>query len=176
MEKRETRVSAVKPTKRQTAKGRIPAIEDLTVKQTKDAYCPEPTTQVGMSSSRFQADHNGLLVRTWQIDDCLQKEVPVSLTDQMLHVEHHPPFAGHRGERRMYRPIRKKIFWFHFANEACQTVSTCATCPRNLEQTKRKRQYHLFPAAGPLQSIAIDILGSLPQTKNENVFIIGMTD
>lgn len=102
--------------------------------------------------------------------------MPVSLTDRILHVEHYLSISGHPGEGRMYQTIQKNIFLLHMANGSYQTVSICATFPRSREQTKRKRQYQLFPAAGPLQSIAIDILGLLPETKNGNVFIIEMTD
>lgn len=57
----ETRVCATQPTERQMTKDEVPTIEDFTVKQTKDEYCRDDMTQLGMSGSEFYIDHKGFL-------------------------------------------------------------------------------------------------------------------
>lgn len=41
---------------------------------------------------------------------------------------------------------------------------------------KQKRHFQLFPASEPLQFIAMDVLGPLPQTNHGNVFVLVMKD
>lgn len=64
IEREEARVSVLHPTKRKTTKGKASKIEQFTAKETKDAYCPEATTQVGMIGLDFHVDQIGLLVQT----------------------------------------------------------------------------------------------------------------
>lgn len=62
------------------------------------------------------------------------------------------------------------------ANDVYQTVSNCTLCARFCEQNRRKRHLQLFLAAEPLAFIALDVLGTQPQTKNGNIFILLITD
>lgn len=86
---------SVQLTGRQTKKGKVSIMDELTVEKTKYAYFREAMTQVGMSGSKFHVDHNGLLVQTSTIDGCLQKLVPISFGEHILHVEHCPPVVFH---------------------------------------------------------------------------------
>lgn len=62
-EKGETRVLTIQPTERETTRGEVRKKEECIANQTKDSYCRIATAQVGMSESKFQIDHNELLVR-----------------------------------------------------------------------------------------------------------------
>lgn len=74
-------------------------MKEFTVEQTKKAYCHEATTQVGARLSEFHVNYDGLLIVTSKIECCLQRVVPVSFKERILHTEHHRPIAGHPGER-----------------------------------------------------------------------------
>lgn len=61
------------------------------------------------------------------------------------------------------------------ANDVYTTGSNCSACARNRVELKLKRRIQLFPASGPLEFIAIDILGPLPRTVNGNQLVVVMT-
>lgn len=131
IKKREKIVCAVQPTERQTAGGKVPTIEELTVKKTKKACCGKATSQVVMSESEFQAEHNGLSVRTLKIDACVQNGVTVCPRARTPYAKHYPRIVRHTGERRTYDKTQMEFFWPHMASDVYQTVSSCATSPRN---------------------------------------------
>lgn len=98
------------------------------------------------------------------------------LKKRILHAEYYPPFAGHPDERHMYDTMLKKVFWPHMMNDGYQTVNNCTKCERSRGKTRRKRNFQLLPASGPLKIFPTDILGPPPQTKPKYVFIILITD
>jgi hypothetical protein len=56
-------------------------------------------------------------------------------------------------------------------------VRRCDVCARNRIAEKRKTSPHnLFSAKGPLESVAMDILGPLPRTKHGNRFLLVIAD
>lgn len=83
----------------------VSTIEEVTVEQTKYAYCHKAKTQVGMRGSEFQADHKGLLALASKIDACLPIVEPVLLKVVMVLADRELPSAGHPSQRRMYDTI-----------------------------------------------------------------------
>lgn len=86
------------------------------------------------------------------------------------------PIARHLGRQSMYDTMRNEFLWPHMANDVYQTVENCATCARYCRRAKIKGHLELFHAWGPLEFIAMDILGPLMQTKNEIVLMTVMRD
>lgn len=146
----ETRVCTVNSTERQTTKGEVPTIEELTIKETKDAYCCGVSTQVGLSRSAFQTDRSGCLDWTSKIDVCLPKVVPVSLRELVFCSEHYPPIAAHTGKRPIYDTMRFEFFWANVVSDVDMAASNCETCARSGKLLKRKRHMQVFPAAETL--------------------------
>lgn len=72
--------------------------------------------------------------------------------------------------------MQKKFFWPYMANDFYQTVTCCVTCDHNRKTLKLKRHLQMFPLPPSPKFIAMDILCSLPQEKNGNLFVIVMTD
>lgn len=87
IKKRETTVNKVQPTERQTARRKVPTIKEVTVEETKKAYCREATTLVGMRGSEFLDEHNGILVRTMKVNFFLPEAVPVLLRQPIFHMD-----------------------------------------------------------------------------------------
>lgn len=75
----------------------------------------------------------------------------------------------------MYDTMQKEIFCHHTASVVYQTVSICVTWACSRKRLTRKQHLRLLPASGPLEYISMKILGLLPLTNNENLFIIVMT-
>lgn len=108
--KGETSVCMVGPRELQMTKGEVPTMDKLTVEQKEDAYCCEATTQILMDRSEFYVDHNGFRVCPLKIQGCLQKDMPASLRQRILYLEHYLPIAGHLREGHMHEKIRRNLF------------------------------------------------------------------
>jgi transposase InsO family protein len=58
-----------------------------------------------------------------------------------------------------------------------ETVRQCDLCAINrIAEKRRTNPQKLFPAQGPLESVAIEILGLLPWTKHGNRFLLFIAD
>jgi Integrase zinc binding domain len=87
------------------------------------------------------------------------------------------PAAGHPGAHRMFQTIRKTFFWPRIAEDIYETVRQCDLCPRNrISEEMKTNPLKLFPANGPLESVSVHILGSLPRTKHGNRFLLVISD
>ena len=77
----------------------------------------------------------------------------------------------------MYYTIRREYYWPNMAAEIYETVKECHSCAavRGI-LTKHQKYLKLFPAAGPLQFVAIDLLGPLPKSKKGNTVVLVITD
>jgi Integrase core domain/Integrase zinc binding domain len=77
----------------------------------------------------------------------------------------------------MFQTVRKTFFWPRIAEDVYETVRQCDLCARNRISEKRKTNpLKLFPANGPLKSVAVDILGPLPRTKHGSRFLLVISD
>jgi hypothetical protein len=89
----------------------------------------------------------------------------------------YPQIAGHPGGTRMYQNIRRELFWPRMAIDIHYFVQNCASCARTRLLTQRKTTYlKLFPPPAPLEFVAMDILGPLPETKVGKRFLLVMVD
>jgi RNase H-like domain found in reverse transcriptase/Reverse transcriptase (RNA-dependent DNA polymerase)/Integrase zinc binding domain/Integrase core domain/Chromo (CHRromatin Organisation MOdifier) domain len=151
-------------------------MEELRNAQTGDEACHK-LLSLHSPSGIFDVDRRGLLVRVAPSDGANQIVVPSSLIRRILHNEHYPPSAGHPGAHRMFLTLRRAYFWPRMAADVYETVSNCDACSRNRISEKAKTNpLKLFPAKGPLESVAMDILGPLPRTKHGNRFLLVITD
>jgi Integrase zinc binding domain len=95
----------------------------------------------------------------------------------ILYVEHYPPSAGHPGAHRMFQTIRRTFVRPHIAEDVYEAVTACRVCARNSIAEKIKTNpLKLCPAKGPLESVAMDILGPLQRTKHGNRFLLVISD
>jgi transposase InsO family protein len=77
----------------------------------------------------------------------------------------------------MFQTIRKSFFWPRIAEGAYEIVRQCDLCARNRISEKQKTNpLKLFPANGPLESVAMDVPGPLPRTKHGNRFLLVISD
>lgn len=86
-------------------------------------------------------------------------------------LSYHPPIAGHPGQRRIYDMLRHEIFWQQVAADAEHIVSEYQGCARNNPTYCHKQNRQHFPAAAPLEFIAMDILEPFSKTTQHNEYI-----
>jgi hypothetical protein len=122
-------------------------------------------------------DKDGLLIRIAPSDESHQTVVPYSLVPRLLYLEHYPAASGHPGAHCMFQTILRTFFWRKKIEDIYETVRQCEDCARNrFSERKDTNKLQLFPAKGPLESVAMDILGPLPRTKHGNRFLLVISD
>ena len=125
----------------------------------------------------YDLDEEGLLIRIAPSDGTRQIVVPPGLIRRVLYNEHYPVSAGHPGAHKMFLTIRRSFFWPGMAADVYETVRRCDSCARNrISENRRTNPLKLFPAKGPLESLAMDILGPMPRTRHGNRFLLVITD
>ena len=153
------------------------SIEEFLQEQAGDPFCQSAAETVGEPASDYDVDRYGFLVRKSPLDGTLQRVVPKRLRAKVLYLAHHPRLAGHPGGTRMYYTLRREYYWPHMANDAYQTVRNCASCAATRgTRVRHQKDLKLFPAAGPLEFVAMDLLGPLPKTTHGNRHVLVMTD
>jgi hypothetical protein len=77
----------------------------------------------------------------------------------------------------MYASMRRKFFWKEISKDVEETVRHCTVCAKNrVTERKRTSFLKLFPADGPLEFVAIDILCPLPKTEHGNRLLLLISD
>lgn len=76
----------------------------------------------------------------------------------------------------MYVSIGGEYYCEHMATNVYRAVRDGFECAQNMTWDKSWRPLQLFPASGPLEFVAIDILRPSPKTLNAKQYVLVMTD
>ncbi|CAN8073108.1 unnamed protein product [Agarophyton chilense] len=152
-------------------------IEELLQAQVEDEYCKEPAQLVVTPGCLFDYDRFGLLCRHSPLDGALERVIPTSLRAGFLYLPHFPHLAGHPGCQKMYQTLRKFFHWSQMAQDLWKTARNCASCAQiRGSRADHQAKLKLFPAAGPMESVAMDMLGPLLKTSHGKRFVLVITD
>ena len=124
--------------------------------------------------------HNDYLCRIWyegKKPERYQIIIPNSLRETVLEQCHDSVISGHFGIRKTLEKVRQKYYWAGLYKYIEQYVKSCDTCNRRkpLPRTK-KAPMKLTRAGYPMERIATDILGPLPESENGNRYILEIND
>ncbi|CAN8070204.1 unnamed protein product [Agarophyton chilense] len=151
--------------------------EEFLREKAQDAYCRTLADQIRFKGSLLDVDHIGYIMRRSTLDGSLQKVVPKALHTRVLYLAHYSQLSGHPGATRMYYTLKQQFYWPHMAHDVYTFVGQCESCVRTRGGIRKHRKYlKMFPAAGPLEFVAIDLLGPLRKTKNGYQHILVITD
>lgn len=79
--------------------------------------------------------------------------------------------------RKLYVPHNGRWYhWLHMSNDVYKTGRDCSECVQNESSEKCRRPPQLYPASGPLELFAMDILGPQSKTAKGIKFLLVMTD
>ena len=124
--------------------------------------------------------HNGCLCRIWyegQKPNRYQILVPRDLRVTVLQHCHDSSVGGHFGLKKTLGKVRQKYYWPDFYTYVEQYVKSCDTCAKKKHPIRTKRPPMQLTGAGyPMERIATDILGPLPETSNGNRYILVIAD
>lgn len=76
----------------------------------------------------------------------------------------------------MYENLRRYFYWPHTVSEVYSYVEKCESCRGHRLSQRHQRWMQLLLPGGPLELVAVEILGSLTKKRKGNCFVIMMTD
>ena len=123
---------------------------------------------------------NGLLARKFEQEGkevTHQWIVPQSQRKEILHQLHGGPTGAHLGEVKTLGKLRERFYWPGHADDVKKWCSACELCEQRKHPTPRNRAPLVSVHTGyPMQRVATDILGPLPETQSGNSYVLVVAD
>lgn len=124
---------------------------------------------------------NGVLYRKWESDDGKtsrwQLILPKSRIPEVLRELHNGATGGHFGLMKTLQKVRERFYWDKIRNDVEQWCKSCNQCAARKGPSKRTRgRLQRYNVGAPFERIALDILGPLPVTNNQNKYILVVMD
>ena len=107
----------------------------------------------------------------------LQLVLPKSLRETVLKELHEGAVGGHLGEEKTLSRLKERYYWpGHWTDVRnwCQTCGICAT--RKNPIPKQRAPLGNIRAGSPMQIVATDVLGPLPESEAGNSYILVVGD
>lgn len=98
------------------------------------------------------------------------------ITHAHMYLAHYPVLAGYLGQRRIYDILRHEYYCPDMANDSYTTVAGFTSCAIEGTRIRHEKQLRLFPAAAPLEFMAMGIPGTIRKSKSCNQHVILLTD
>ena len=124
---------------------------------------------------------NGILYRKWESVD--GKEVkwrlvlPRGKTKEVLEELHAGSLAGHLGATKTLKSVQMRYYWVGMKEDVRSFIRKCEACARRKSTGKKRRAPLQQRRSGsPMERIALDILGPLPETNDGNKYIMVVGD
>ena len=124
--------------------------------------------------------HDGLLYRRWESADTTttrqQLILPHSLVPEVVKEMHSGSTSGHLGVTKCLGRARLRYYWIGMAADFRSAIRECDDCAKRKasgKATKAPLQQRISGA--PMERIALDILGPLPESHrgNKHVLVVG---
>ncbi len=140
--------------------------EEWVREQADDDFCRTAPSAVGIERTRFAILEGGVLVRIGPLDRCSQIFVPQALKRSVLQIKNEPTESEHAGAQRLYEALRRGLYCPWIVPDYYHTVQQCPSCAWDrIALRKRTTPLTLFPARAPLESVELDLLGSVRKSR-----------
>ena len=125
--------------------------------------------------------HDGLLVRRYEDSDTnrtmRQAIVPQSKRREVLKISHDVQTSGHLGMKKTLSKVRQNYYWPGVSQDVKIYVSGCEICQKGKEPIPSKRTpMQVARSRYPMEIIAVDIMGELPETDRGNKYVLVVSD
>ena len=107
----------------------------------------------------------------------LQLVLPTTFVPEVLTSLHNSPVGGHMGTKKTLEKVRSRFYWPGQRKDVEHWCNSCSLC--NSRKSPAKACAPLQPTDNvcmPMQRIAMDILGPLPETERGNRYILVIGD
>ena len=120
---------------------------------------------------------DGILHRESKNDGTLCVVIPFCERRRILQHSHDEKTSAHLGVRKTLARIKRKYYWPGIRRDAKVYVAGCEACSKRKGPLQRKRAPLKTQISGyPMERIAADILGELPNTNDGNKYILVISD
>lgn len=122
---------------------------------------------------------SGMLYRKWTKDDkeCLQLVVPKTRQSKVMYLNHNIPTAGHLGWKSNLKRIQQDFYWPGVKTDLQNHCRKCDTCNARKPKSSAKRApLGSRITGGPMEKVAMDVLGPLPTTDKGNKYVLVICD
>lgn len=124
---------------------------------------------------------DGILVRRWESDDGKSVRfltvLPQGLRKSVLQELHGVNTAGHLGVKKTTGKVKERFYWVGYHADVRSFLRQCELCARRKSPAKKSRaKLRQYQVGGPLERIAVDVVGPLPETNNGNKYILVIGD
>ncbi|CAC5380719.1 unnamed protein product [Mytilus coruscus] len=107
----------------------------------------------------------------------MQAIIPLSERKKVLQYSHDDKCSAYLGIHKTLAKIRQSYYWPGLQNDVRTYINGCDKCAKRKSPQKSKRApMALVEANGPMERIATDILGELPETEDGNKYILVVSD
>jgi transposase InsO family protein len=161
------------------------SLEELLEEQANDPWCQDLLRMLERSLEPIRPpglkidDHGALCCDSEKCSELPPRWiVPASLRERVCTLNHFARTAGHPGATRMAETISRYWYWPSLGKDCVAMVRRCPACAakRLKRGPKRSVPLTIFPPDRPLEFVALDILGPLPQTPRGHRFVLCITD
>ena len=157
--------------------------DDFWRDQLSDPLCKEVASRLAKGEgsaqlhlSQFFINTEGSICQRVHLDGVEQIVVPTTFRDRVLYLSHYPATSAHPGSRRLFYTLQQRYYWPSMSVDAYSTVRMCPDCAKaRIKLRKHNSELKTFPPSGPLEYIAIDILGELPRIPRGPRYLFVMT-
>ncbi|KAL6466836.1 hypothetical protein MHYP_G00246400 [Metynnis hypsauchen] len=124
---------------------------------------------------------DGVLCHTWEDPAngrrVFQVVIPRSLRDSVLRGVHGSPGAGHFGVTKTLKRLRQRFYWPGCRADVELFVHCCDVCAAKKGPSRAPRApLHPYQCGGPMERVAVDVLGPFPVTDSGNRFVLVAMD
>ena len=90
---------------------------------------------------------------------------------------HDSPVGGHLGQDKVIGKLQQRFYWPGSIIDAKHWCNTCPSCAaRKTHPPRQQAPLNTITTGTPMQTVAVDILGPLPQTSSGNRYILVAMD
>ena len=110
----------------------------------------------------------------------LQLVVPCPLRDEVVHELHAGALEGHLGEDKTLNKVKERFYWPGMQHDVLVLRNWCRTCEacqtRKSAPKKNHAPLQTIKAGFPMQVVAVDIMGPLPESETGNKYVLVASD
>ena len=103
--------------------------------------------------------------------------VPREIRKEVLHELHAGAVGGHLGEEKTLGRLKERFYWPGHFTDVRNWCKTCAACAmRKTPPTRGRAPLKNIQVGYPMQMVAMDILGPLPESDSGNSYLLVASD
>ena len=102
--------------------------------------------------------------------------VPASKRQELMQYFHDIPSGGHMGSEKTLSRLRQTFYWPGMKEDVVKFCGSCDKCTSRKSSMATRAPLKQALAGGPMEKIALDVLGPLPLSKKGSRFILVVVD